>query len=92
MFMKKRRHAELMAGLHGPGIIGAPPTPPQSDTSDQDSDGDLGICLENNWNCEKQEKYDRTSEYSDSILAKVRRSKEQDLMICFAAAHRFSQL
>eukprot|EP00091_Calanus_sinicus_P011880 TRINITY_DN26803_c0_g1_i1.p1 TRINITY_DN26803_c0_g1~~TRINITY_DN26803_c0_g1_i1.p1 ORF type:complete len:126 (-),score=38.39 TRINITY_DN26803_c0_g1_i1:2-379(-) len=72
MFMKKRRYAKLMAELHDPRMVGAPPTPPQSDL-ESDSDGDVTAKYEEGE--ERPEKYARTvikpDEESDSILAKL---------------------
>ena len=79
--MKKRRYAQLMAELHDPSIMGAPPTPPQSESSDNnsdmESDGDLDITSKHNGGDEKPLKFARTiinsDEDSDSMLAKVRK-------------------
>ena len=81
MFMKKRRHAEIMADLHESNIIGAPPTPPQSESSDinsdMESDSDNNITYKHIEAEEKPSKYAKTSNVisnpeSDSILAKVK--------------------
>ena len=75
MFMKKRRHAEIMADLHeSNNIIGAPLTPPQSESSDNNSDLESDS---DNDAAYKPSKHLRatesiSSEESDSILAKVR--------------------
>lgn len=77
--MKKRRYAQLMAELHDPSIMGAPPTPPQSESSDNnsdmESDGDLDITSKHNGGDEKPLKFARTiinsDEDSDSMLAKL---------------------
>eukprot|EP00092_Neocalanus_flemingeri_P013592 GFUD01014659.1.p1 GENE.GFUD01014659.1~~GFUD01014659.1.p1 ORF type:complete len:502 (+),score=107.16 GFUD01014659.1:112-1617(+) len=80
MFMKKRRYAQLMAELHDPNMTGAPPTPPQSESSDTNSDMESDVDLEtitSNHNCEdeKPTKYPRICispvEDSDSVLAKL---------------------
>merc|ERR1711892_316916 len=77
MFMKKRRYAQLMAELHDPNIMGAPPTPPQSESSDNnsdmESDGDLDMSSKHNGEDEKPSKYTKTSSLSieDSMLAKL---------------------
>jgi len=78
MFMKKRRHAEIMADLHeSSNVIGAPPTPPQSDSnSDQESDNDYDTTNTHVEKDEKPAKYARTancipSGEKDSILAKL---------------------
>ena len=81
MFMKKRRHAEIMADLHESNIIGAPPSPPQSETSDDNSDLEFDSDNDTTNNKligedEKPSKYLRktnsvSSSERDSILAKV---------------------
>jgi len=78
--MKKRRYAQLMAELHEPNITGAPPTPPQSESSDTNSDLESDIDLDTIASTMKTEdkkpaKWPRTSlnpgEDSDSMLAKL---------------------
>lgn len=80
MFMKKRRHAQIMADLHESNIIGAPLTPPQSESSDtnsdMESDNDTSNYCKHNQEDEKPSKYPRSTysisnDESDSILAKV---------------------
>ena len=67
-----------MAELHDPNIMGAPPTPPQSESSDNnsdmESDGDLDMSSKHNGEDEKPSKYTKTSSLSieDSMLAKVK--------------------
>ena len=98
MFMKKRRHAEIMAVLHGPNIIGAPPTPPQSESSDNNSDSDNDTTNKRMEEDEKPSKYARITNSlcggdSDSTLAKVLLARSiMKIMIFLAVAHRFSQL
>ena len=80
--MKKRRHAEIMADLHeSNNIIGAPLTPPQSESSDNnsdlESDSDNDAAYKHVEEEEKLSKHLRATESisskeSDSILAKVR--------------------
>jgi len=78
--MKKRRYAQLMAELHDPNMMGAPPTPPQSESSDTNSDMESDVDLDgnisrHNYEEEKPAKYPRCSvntvDDSDSILAKL---------------------
>ena len=102
MFMKKRRHAEIMAVLHGPNIIGAPPTPPQSESTDNNSD--LESDSDNDTTNKHMEEDEKPSKYakitnslcsgdSDSTLAKVLLARSiMKIMIFLAVAHRFSQL
>jgi len=80
MFMKKRRHAQIMADLHESNIIGAPLTPPQSESSDtnsdMESDNDTSNYCKHNQEDEKPSKYPRSTysisnDESDSILAKL---------------------
>ena len=84
MFMKKRRYAQLMAELHDPNMTEAPPTPPQSESSDTNSDMESDVDLDSatsKHSCENEKpaKYPRTSinsvDDSDSVLAKVKGTK-----------------
>jgi len=79
MFMKKRRHAQIMADLHESSMLEALLTPPQSESSDMESDGDLDPICKHNQEDEKPSKYPRannniSSDENDSILAKVKSS------------------
>jgi len=78
--MKKRRYAQLMAELHDPNMTEAPPTPPQSESSDTNSDMESDVDLDSatsKHSCENEKpaKYPRTSinsvDDSDSVLAKL---------------------
>ena len=79
MFMKKRRHAQIMADIHESSMLETLLTPPQSESSDMESDGDIDPISKHNQDDEKPSKYPRTtnnipSDENDSILAKVKPS------------------
>ena len=73
MFLKKRRHAQMMAMLrHGGAGGGAPPTPPTSD-SGGDSDGEADLKADN-FNSDLVKSVEvggPLTNNEDSLLAKV---------------------